>query len=151
MKTFYVATLARYILVEAEDENAAREAGHAALHALYADLRERLGREVPIEIRTVREATQDEIELWQWHHQMLDADTQSRLPREGDRVRLLAMRDDPDPIEVGQLGTVGSVTRHGAGQDVWHQIDVAWDNGRTLMLVSPPDRFEIVRSGHSKS
>ena len=69
------------------------------------------------------------------------------IPRPGDRVRLLAMHDDPDPIQAGQLGTVVSVARHGTGTDTWHQIDVAWDNGRTLMLVSPPDRFEFVRDG----
>ena len=66
------------------------------------------------------------------------------IPQRGDRIRLLAMHDDPDPIQVGQVGTVVRVGRHGGGKDVWHQIDVAWDNGRTLMLVSPPDRFEIV-------
>jgi hypothetical protein len=69
----------------------------------------------------------------------------NRTPRKGDRIRLLAMSDDPDPIQVGQLGTVVSVTPHGGGKDAWHQIDIAWDNGRTLMLVSPPDQFEIVR------
>ena len=74
-----------------------------------------------------------------------------RTPRNGDRIRLLAMTDDPDPIQVGQLGTVVSVSRHGGGNDAWHQVDVAWDNGRTLMLVSPPDRFEIVRGDPSKS
>jgi hypothetical protein len=31
--------------------------------------------------------------------------------------------------------------------DGWFQIDVAWDNGRTLMLVSSPDEFEIVSRG----
>jgi hypothetical protein len=71
MTTYYVATLARYVLVDAEDETQARELGRAALHDLYADLRERLGREVPIEIRTVREAAEDEIELLTWHHNML--------------------------------------------------------------------------------
>ena len=76
MTTFYVATLARYVLVDAEDEPQARELGHATLHDLYSDLRERLGREVPIEIRTVREATEDEIELWTWHHNMLEAESQ---------------------------------------------------------------------------
>jgi hypothetical protein len=75
----------------------------------------------------------------------------NRTPRKGDRIRLLAMSDDPDPIQVGQLGTVVSVSRHGGGKDAWNQIDVAWDNGRTLMLVSPPDRFEIVRGSPSKS
>ena len=69
----------------------------------------------------------------------------NKIPREGDRVRLIAMHDDPDPIPPGQLGTVVSVSRPGAGTDTWHQIDVAWDNGRTLMIVSPPDRFELVR------
>ena len=34
----------------------------------------------------------------------------NRIPRQGDRIRLLAMRDDPDPIQVGQLGTVVSVS-----------------------------------------
>jgi hypothetical protein len=145
MKTYYVATLARYVLVEASDETTAREAGYASLHALYADLRERLGKEVPIEIRTIREATRDEIELWNWHHQMLAAEPMDRIPSQGDRIRLLAMLDDPAPIQVGQLGTVVSVSRHGDGKDTWHQIDVAWDNGRTLMVVSPPDRFELVR------
>ena len=67
----------------------------------------------------------------------------NRTPRKGDRIRLLSMTDDPDPIPVGQLGTVISVSRHGASNDGWHQIDVSWDSGRTLMLVCPPDRFEI--------
>ncbi|MBX3435742.1 MAG: hypothetical protein KF847_20685 [Pirellulales bacterium] len=71
MTTYYVASLARYVLVEAEDAAAARVAGQAALHDLFADLRERLGRDVPIEIRTVRPATTDEIDLLKWHREML--------------------------------------------------------------------------------
>ena len=71
MITYYVATLARYVLVDAENEAAARELGRAALHELYADLRERWSKEVPIEIRTIRQATTDEIDLWKWHQQML--------------------------------------------------------------------------------
>ncbi len=65
-------------------------------------------------------------------------------PRIGNRIRLLSMPDDPDPIAVGQTGTVKGVALHNAGKDRWFQIDVSWDNGRTLMLVSPPDIFEIV-------
>ena len=68
------------------------------------------------------------------------------LPRVGDRIRLTGMHDDPDPIRVVQIGKVVGIARHGAGKDVWHQIDVSWDNGRTLMLVSPPDTFEIISS-----
>jgi hypothetical protein len=71
MTTYLVATLARYVLVDAESESEARRLGQPALDDLYADLRERLGKDVPIEIRTVREATQDEIDLWNWHHKML--------------------------------------------------------------------------------
>ena len=66
------------------------------------------------------------------------------IPKPGDRIRLVAMQDDPDPIHPGSVGTVVRVDRHGDGREVWHQIDVAWDNGRALMLVSPPDAFEIV-------
>ncbi len=67
-----------------------------------------------------------------------------RMPRKGDRIRLLVMPGDPDPIQVGQLGTVVYVSKHRDSKDAWRQIDVAWDNGRTLMLVSLPDRFEIL-------
>lgn len=53
----------------------------------------------------------------------------------GDRVRLVRMVDDPDPIPVGAEGTVRSVT------PIWefNQVDVEWDNGRKLMLSIPPD------------
>jgi hypothetical protein len=59
------------------------------------------------------------------------------------------MRDDPDPVQIGEVGTVVRATRHGGGKDAWLQIDVAWDNGRSLMLVSPPDEFEIVKGTKS--
>lgn len=65
------------------------------------------------------------------------------IPRVSDRIRLIAM-DDPVAIAPGETGTVHSVSSVGEGRDRWHQIDVSWDNGRALMLVSPPDRFEIV-------
>lgn len=55
----------------------------------------------------------------------------------GDRVRVTdLMPDDPDPIPVGTEGTV----RHVWGSD---QIDVEWDNGRTLMLLGT-DPFEVI-------
>lgn len=72
MTTYLVATIARYVLVDAIDETQARELGRPALYELYADLRERLGRDVPIEIHTVRPATPEEIDLWNWHHKMLN-------------------------------------------------------------------------------
>lgn len=65
----------------------------------------------------------------------------------GDRIRLLSMPDDPNPIHVGQIGTVTGIRTYRSGDESWHQIDVSWDDGRTLMLVSPPDRFEIIAGG----
>lgn len=74
MAIYYVATLARYVLVEADNEADARERGYAALYDLYSDVRERLGMEVPINIRTVRLATDEEIQLGRWHHEMIVAE-----------------------------------------------------------------------------
>jgi hypothetical protein len=147
MTAYYVATLARYVVIDAENESQARERGAAALRELYADLRARYGREVPIEIRVVRPATSDEIEMVRFHERMLANERrQQQRPapvRIGDRIRLVAMRDDPAPQQVGELGTVTGYRRNGGGEG-WFQIDVAWDNGRSLMLASPPDEFEIV-------
>ena len=64
MPMYYVATLARYVLVSASSEEEAQTLGRAALADLDPD--------VPINIRTVREATADEIELWNWHQEMLN-------------------------------------------------------------------------------
>lgn len=67
--------------------------------------------------------------------------------RVGDRIRLLEMTGDPDPIAAGATGTVASISHYEDGDELWHQIDVDWDHGRTLLLVMPPDRVTIV-SGH---
>ena len=53
----------------------------------------------------------------------------------GDRVRLISMPEDPDPIPVGSLGTVVAVYEHAD----WYQVDVKWDSGRELMLSMPED------------
>ena len=67
-----------------------------------------------------------------------------QLPRTGDRIRLVAMPDDPDPIPPGSLGTVQSVTEHGAGHERWFQVEVDWDASRNIMLSIPPDQVEVV-------
>jgi hypothetical protein len=67
-------------------------------------------------------------------------------PHPGDRIRLLAMTDDPDPIPPGTTGTVTAVRQHGT----WSQVDVAWDNGRKLMLVVPPDQLEVISDAATK-
>ncbi|QDT62416.1 hypothetical protein SV7mr_49640 [Stieleria bergensis] len=60
----------------------------------------------------------------------------------GDRVRLISMTDDPDPIPAGTTGIVVGVYP----QRDWLQLDVDWDNGRSLMLSIPPDRVERIDS-----
>ena len=72
------------------------------------------------------------------------------LPKASDRTRLIAMPDEPDLVAGGTLGTVLGVCSFD-GPDTFHQIDVAWDNGRTLMLVTPPDRFEILSDRADRS
>ena len=64
--------------------------------------------------------------------------------RIGDRIRLIKMQDDPDPIPPGEIGTVTGISHHDDDDDIWHQVDVDWDQGRTLMLTMPPDRIEIL-------
>lgn len=57
---------------------------------------------------------------------------------DGDRVRLVRMDDDPDPIPVGSTGTVSFVNFD--TQQAW----VEWDNGRSLALVLGKDEVEIL-------
>ncbi|WP_448205339.1 DUF4314 domain-containing protein [Azospirillum sp. sgz302134] len=67
-----------------------------------------------------------------------------RLPEVGQRIRLVRMGPDPCPIEAGATGTVRSVSMFKYGPPGHVQIGVDWDNGRTLMLALPEDRYEIL-------
>ena len=57
----------------------------------------------------------------------------------GTRVRCLAM-NDPQAVPSGTLGAVTGCTDVGT----WLRIAVDWDNGSTLALAVPPDRYEVV-------
>lgn len=61
---------------------------------------------------------------------------------EGDRVRLVLMGDDPDPIPAGSEGTVTDTFDFGDG--AW-QIGIKWDNGRSLYCVCPPDVLTMIK------
>lgn len=65
--------------------------------------------------------------------------------KEGDRIRLIQMGKDPDPILPGAEGTITFVTDL-TKINMGHQIGVAWDNGRNLSLCVPEDTFEVIRS-----
>lgn len=62
--------------------------------------------------------------------------------KEGDLIELLMMPNDPDPIIPGEKGLV--VCEPVEFQGSWH-ICVKWDNGRSLNMCSPPDRFRILK------
>ncbi len=61
----------------------------------------------------------------------------------GDRIVLLSMPDDPDPVPVGTEGTVEDVNDVEPG--AFTQVEVRRDNGRRLMLSMPPDEVRVVR------
>jgi hypothetical protein len=57
----------------------------------------------------------------------------------GDRIELVEMTD-PFPIAPGERGTVRRLEKLLGS----YQVDVAWDCGRTLYLVVPPDVARVV-------
>lgn len=60
----------------------------------------------------------------------------------GDRIELIAMPNDPDPIPAGATGTVVTIIDR---YDGTRQIVVDWDNcvGRSLNLELPEDHFRV--------
>lgn len=62
--------------------------------------------------------------------------------KEGQRIELIRMGEDPCPVEPGTKGTVTrAVWLSGGG--FW-QVGVKWDNGRTLSLIVPPDQAKVI-------
>jgi hypothetical protein len=76
----------------------------------------------------------------EWVHDYREAKTMQRKLKTGDRIRMISMPVDPDPIPTGTHGTVLRVHDH----PYWSQIEVAWDNGRQLMLSIPDDCVALV-------
>jgi hypothetical protein len=54
----------------------------------------------------------------------------------GNRVKLIEMGNDPNPIEAGSEGVINHI---GGGV-----VNVSWDNGRSLGLVIGEDKFNII-------
>ena len=52
----------------------------------------------------------------------------------GTRLELISMGKDPDPVPPGTRGTVERVNSLG-------DIEVVWDNGRSLSLIPGEDNF----------
>ncbi len=71
--------------------------------------------------------------------------TQVSQQRRSNSIDRNARRSDPIPR--GSLGTVRKVHQHRE----WAQVEVDWDNGRSLMLTIPDDCIEIIGSQNSES
>ena len=57
----------------------------------------------------------------------------------GDRIELLSMDNDPNPVQVGSKGTITHINEVKSMD--FTQYSVKWDSGRTLLLCVPPDTF----------
>lgn len=62
------------------------------------------------------------------------------MPNVGDRVRMVGIMHDPDPLTIGEEGLVTRVNAT-AGQ-----IFVQWDSGRNLILLEE-DPYVVVHTG----
>lgn len=66
--------------------------------------------------------------------------------KQGDRIKLLAMPEEPDPLADPATGTVRVARDNGD----WVQYLVDWDSpnaSRSLMPVCPPDTLQILERG----
>ena len=61
----------------------------------------------------------------------------------GDKIELIYMPNDPNPIPAGTRGTITGINN--TPWDGETQISVSWENGRTLMLIHPTDSFRVIR------
>lgn len=63
--------------------------------------------------------------------------------KEGMRIRMVSMVDDPNPIASGEEGTIRLIDGMG-------YIHVQWDNGRLLGVIPGVDQYELVEPDHTE-
>jgi hypothetical protein len=88
---------------------------------------------------------------WAWveaqrewaEHAQVEAEPMAFGVRRGDRIRLVSMGSDPDPIPSGSEGEVTGW--NDGGDSRFHQVWVKWDSGRSLNLIPGADRWEVIR------
>jgi hypothetical protein len=69
---------------------------------------------------------------------------QQVIPKPGQRVECVLMDPDPNPIAPGTRGTVTKLDQWGVQHMREYNIHVAWDNGRTLALLSDVDKWKVL-------
>jgi len=78
--------------------------------------------------------------LMQWIREIYEKDK----PLPGDTIEMINMQDDWDPIKKGTKGVVDDINTVQFGSDMEEHIDVNWENGRTLKVITPGDEIKIV-------
>lgn len=59
----------------------------------------------------------------------------------GDRIELIRMGDDPDPIAPGSQGTIDYIND---ADPNFAQIGVKWDSGRSLLILPQYDKIRKI-------
>ena len=62
--------------------------------------------------------------------------------KEGMRVELISMSDDPNPVPAGTKGTISFIDGMGT-------IHVEWDNGRVLGIIPGVDRYQLIEASNT--
>lgn len=62
----------------------------------------------------------------------------------GDRIEMIHMGNDPDPIKSGTQGTITNVADFPPSMGGGTQLSVKWDNGRTLGVCLPEDIVKLI-------
>lgn len=57
-----------------------------------------------------------------------------------DRIRLIEMGPDPDPVPPGTTGTIIDIVEI----DGKKHLTMEWDINRSLNVVIPPDKIEVI-------
>ena len=66
------------------------------------------------------------------------------MAKVGDRIRVTQLDDPYTSIGPGSEGEITDVNRVNMGRDSFTQYSVKWDQGGSLMLCTPPDRFVVI-------
>lgn len=61
----------------------------------------------------------------------------------GQRVELVRMDNDPNPVPIGSRGVIVAISESGDSRYHTH-VGVKWDNGRSLSVLLPLDEIRLV-------
>ncbi|WP_113408509.1 DUF4314 domain-containing protein [Rhizobium sp. CNPSo 4062] len=62
----------------------------------------------------------------------------------GDKVKLIHMPNDPNPVTRGSLGVITHISEAYPDEDVPLTYVVRWENGRTHNILVGIDEFELL-------